>query len=133
MNIKRGLFRLWIVFSVPWVVVGGALIWKDLSNQSAGNPENPYYDIQREGEVADKCKSDPPTTACIRARLELLGHPAKMHSADKDLSIRILGIFGPPVALLVLGLTGFWVIRGFRNQEQTKSNDFTVNHNGDGP
>ena len=117
LNIRRGLLRMWIVFSAIWILFVGINGWTQLSESfvvveppegqgaaalspgpyacwAARHPDNPYAFVSG------------PTgpTSLVDAWRQCVAY--EMHTPLKAL--------GPPIALLVFGYVAAWVIRGFR-------------------
>jgi hypothetical protein len=76
MNVRRGLFRLWIVLAVLWI---GFML-------ATGNYDCFY------GSKGPWCD---------------------YWTAETYIK-KVAGVFGPPLAILILGWVGFWVASGFK-------------------
>lgn len=92
MNIKRGLFRWWIIVSVVWTIFWIWMWWKVLLV--------------------------PGTKLCTAADIAGAERCHPVTTSDR-FDIILETIIMPPVALIGLGLVGFWLVRwvgrGFRS------------------
>lgn len=104
MNIRRGLFRLWLLASVAWV----GLVWA-------------FYQGLTLRSVAASEK------ACADARIAnpALGNPFDCFASGgrnfddlnflSPIPLRYLALgLGAPVAILLIGVVLIWALRGFR-------------------
>ena len=95
---RRGLFRLWVVISVLWLIVAGAFATMDWRNHQM--PIEPQY-----------CKEiEPPERVanCEKSQAE-----GRVEVASRR-QITVAVVFAPPLVTLVLGLALWWVEIGFR-------------------
>jgi hypothetical protein len=90
MNLRRGLLRLWVVFSVAWIIAVG-------------------FDIYFRGVVVQpgEYTIGPPTEpgdidVTLFGRMVVIGVS------------HLAWAFGPPVAVLIIGAALSWAIAGFR-------------------
>jgi hypothetical protein len=130
MNMRRGLFRLWVVISALWIVFGGYLSYRDLQKVSAP--------IQLVSPTGDKIEIPGNTSkdAARRAVADYIQEKIKQNFFNKfdlgkpDDILKVyeprsywaviwtsLGtMFLPPLILLTLGLAAIWTIDGFKKQ-----------------
>jgi hypothetical protein len=94
MQIGRGLFRLWVVASVLWVLVVGVMTWQTWPAQT---------------DFFDAFKSTPPDTDTPPWAKPDPG------ARDELISASYIAV-APPVAALILGMSLLWVVRGFRSK-----------------
>jgi hypothetical protein len=93
MNLRRGLFRLWLMLSGVWLTYS---IWQYLT----------------------KCTMDDKGLVWCKVQMPLLiGYNIP---GLTDLENIAAGILGPPVGMMILGLISLWVAKGFA--EPSKSN-----------
>jgi len=105
MNWRRGLWRLWLVFSLCWIVAVGVAAWREeawigtrisaCAEAKGAQGANPFSCFDRD-ELA-RLKSAPVGLADVAAVI-------------KDYAAFA---FLPPLIALVLGLLGVWVASGF--------------------
>jgi hypothetical protein len=105
MNWTRGLLRLWLVLSILWICAAGLaaiFVW----NSDARLRASAAQLAEREAE----CGPDAPNRGpwCNYADVER-AYPAPF-------LVYTSFVLGPPIALFVLGWTGLWVARGFRER-----------------
>jgi len=92
LRVARGLFRLWLVLSVPWIGGVGVVAWQNF-------PTAPAWLTAEEAES----ESMPPS---VSQRLE-----TERWEVGRYASIVTLA---PPVFVLALGSALLWAVRGFR-------------------
>jgi len=90
MNWRRGLFRLWIIFSIIWIGYAG---W-DFSESCTRNASGELY-----------C---PTGYSDWIQQLQYFGLAAYARLA--------LRLFGVPMVLLIVGLAAWWIMIGFRRR-----------------
>jgi hypothetical protein len=118
LNVRRGLLRVWVVASVIWILVVGVNGWAELSEvfvavePAAGegavtlppgpyacwvtrNPDNPF-NFMRDGYLGPRSMAEAWQKCVVY----------KMHIPVNALA--------PPLALLILGYVGEWLIKGFK-------------------
>ncbi len=101
MNWRRGLFRLWLIATVAWLLVVGGLL---LPNDIALVFKLRHIDSSYSCEDHDPCD-------LIEANL------AKRRAlAEKRLMRNTPRILAPPAVLFILGVIGFWIAAGFRKR-----------------
>ena len=101
-NVGKGLFRLWFVLAVCWIVPLTWVKWPDITLAEQFIPELPYFSIPGVNWGFD---GEPTPAEKLRAL-----------TIKKDKQIASVQlILLPPAMLLLLGLAGVWVLRGFRN------------------
>lgn len=102
-NVGKGLFRLWVVLTVCWIMPLTWVKWNDLDwNNRYDLPPLPCPDLPS------------PLQGCELWQLEHKGKSRSEHRFDAAQMIIL-----PPTLLLLLGLAGVWVLRGFnRNSNQ---------------
>jgi len=125
MNIKAGLWRLWVLLTVCWVGTVTVVKFDDLTATRVG-----YYDPK----LADKIR-DPFDNSPAQIQINEAMSCKKAKNADEIFvfcDVQTLGfetitlpiwkyridaaqwIFIPPLGLLLLGLGIGWVVNGFR-------------------
>jgi hypothetical protein len=110
MKWQRGLFRLWLVLSVCWIVTVGAFTWSILpaDEEVPGSAKGDTKDLPPPppGYVLDKSipRFDPDKPYVI------------VRSAERTERIKSAAVwaFAPPSIILVLGAALAWAIHGFR-------------------
>jgi hypothetical protein len=102
---KRGLFRVWLVFSALWI--GGSLIMgltdSGIPSVTTNCSERLFRD-QESGEVLGGAARDAKVAECQRAR-------------RKKLTELLVWALSPPLTLLLIGAGVPWLVRGFRRGE----------------
>jgi hypothetical protein len=105
MNWRQGLFRLWLVLAISWLIVGGGVafaIW----NADASARESATIWSEHEAQCGDSSKRGP---WCDFAPVRSREYPMPT-AFYPDL------VIGPPILLFILGWMGLWVARGFTAQ-----------------
>ena len=97
MNLRRGLLRLWVVFSIAWIVAGGVEIYSQAGWATYGK-----YTIG--------CRIDEDDPSDRRICVTLLGRLVVTDVA------RLAWVFGPPIAVLIIGAALWWAVAGFRRE-----------------
>ncbi len=118
MNFSRGFFRLWILFSVSWIVFVIFIFFNDISsayysnanlNRVDRNIEKMVEQKAPKKEVAEYIKSEGYTPQQILS-----------HNRSNVLQ-KIIGLFGMMASFPLLLATVYhiiaWVIRGFKYKE----------------
>jgi hypothetical protein len=135
LNWRRGLFRLWSVVSVLWLLAMGATSRLVPSIAALGEREEPHVFANPQGGMASKpwernwTGKDMESCADAREKDPKLGNPFGCFDdpiADRGdgvprlkMAIRSFVIYGftPPLLLLALWAVGGWIARGFRSQK----------------
>jgi hypothetical protein len=114
MRWRRGLLRLWVVASVGWLLITGAVFRVPQSLLSwHGTPspatvqEGPFRGLPV---LTPNGSPDP---------LAGLNSALKAMQEENETPNGLWGFLfvgmGPPVMILILGIAGWWVARGFRS------------------
>jgi len=120
LNLRRGLFRIWVVASILWIVgatIGEYLLFEEdiavLRSERSVPPEwirctektddafRPLCDLQNE----------------VRETIRKLDRPQfaeRQQEARSNILLAGLLIAGPPILVFLLVGAASWVIRGFR-------------------
>jgi hypothetical protein len=105
MNVKRGLFRLWITAAAIWISAASYMLWPlEIPSERQWPPDVSFCQLapwQNENERL-------PVTVCERRYRELI------LEEWKRLGIQVSKIIVPSFALLPFIFVGLWVFRGFR-------------------
>jgi hypothetical protein len=112
-NVTRGLLRLWIVVSVMWAVGAGSVVWweeigarhlSELGTKQCDPPDWVFNSRTQEclPEWALQMKEPSDPDAYLRVQRNVLGYAA-------------LAALLPPIAVLIIGASLVWVVRGFRS------------------
>jgi hypothetical protein len=132
MNIMRGILRLWVVFSIIWIILA---IWAEGNNLyfNALVASFPRYISQPgsaiEKEAATKATPDDSQMALpgsdIEQQLNRAAAAARQQEADDSRAemtlYAIFYIFMPPLLLAIFGMLALWVYRGFRPRRAQNS------------
>jgi hypothetical protein len=107
MNWRRGLLRLWLVLSLGWIVSIG-VAWE------TGLPLLPSQDEALDDAALDACLEAKQTEGVQR-------EPALLHcvrAITLPTAVREYGALAllPPLAVLVLGFLGVWVVSCFERK-----------------
>ena len=91
MNIRRGLFRLWVVTAATWVgvIVVFWLVVEGIAPTSSVEPT-----------LLDRLNAPEPTT--------IFGFKGT------DIWIALAIVIGPPIAVLAIGKAAFWIASGLK-------------------
>jgi len=123
-NVAKGLFRLWVVFALCWVVPATVIKFDELTATQTG-----YYDpqwinakafvlpsMQKDLEEKKKCKAATDFTHVLLycEHLPFEGSiPVIMPKwPNRILAVEVIMI--PPLLLLLLGYGMLWAVRGFK-------------------
>jgi len=110
MNLRRGLFRIWIVFAVLWVASIGWVevpMWRSDFNIWGTHPTS-------ETDAPSRCDSEQNPQLCrtlMQTAATLAKETRQSQPAPFDL---IATLFGPPLGLMVVAGIVRWIGRGFR-------------------
>lgn len=100
MNWKRGLLRLWIVLALLWVIRGVWVWWPAVAGDCS-----PFG-----GRVGDQ-RLD------MSCKIDEIPHDSFLDSAMWDYRVdAAVWILFPPLAFLILGMAGIWIVGGFRRK-----------------
>lgn len=138
MNWTRGLIRLWLLASLAFTVVTGAMEWRraaeDCSSTRAYaldiHPECSEYTRIMEGD--DACRqhkqlySDltPGAKAAIISGQKVIAEDVcrtNVWVAAENVAEQVALFIGASVALVIVGAALAWVVRGFQRVDQPKS------------
>jgi hypothetical protein len=109
MNIRRGLFRVWLVLTVVWVV---AAILVQSRPPPPFNPNIPYEEwfadlpIPRTRSGCEEAAKKEPRVVigtCVE-----YAHAQNWRDAEK-----VIWVVVPPILLLIFGVSVSWIRRGF--------------------
>jgi hypothetical protein len=130
MNWHRGLLRLWVVFSLVWLLACGA--WglsqwhagigsrfpvtdpsglKFIVTAPVGTPKTEILPFLRRSDVVKRWQADCNRERSASCRREI---PVHMPGVMEDFVRSLVFAISTPFVVLVLGLVGSWVIFGFR-------------------
>ncbi len=118
MNIRRGLFRLWIALSLPWWAITGWLIFD--ANRQSEEWSNYRYELLEDrrkfiGEDGNFRQGTDHQVKELDEEIEVaLGRMAEEYEAY-EFYIAYLPLI--PIGFGFLLLLGFWVTQGFRRKE----------------
>lgn len=138
-NLKRGLFRLWIVVSALWLLAGGSftfITWKEVSSIKVQTEMNnasrekrvaelkamPPNERERIGETLYEVtleNSDKSThTVVLSAKMlrETQELENSLNGSKQRLKETLLLTVVPPLALLGLGASLLWAFSGFKSR-----------------
>jgi hypothetical protein len=101
MQLTRGLFRLWVVAAVIWVISAGTMTWQTWPQAEFVNP----YDAPPWVDYSD----DAAKAAFFDAQRLAQRRDALLKGAAISIT--------PPVIVLLLGMSMIWVVRGFRPEQ----------------
>lgn len=105
MNVRRGLFRLWIFVTVGWAMLVAGYTWLAWDSLAP-----------RETWLVDPIVGAPPLSAAAQASLERVNREAYVTRASQTVLGALAFIAAPSFALLVLGSGLVWVGYGFRRK-----------------
>ena len=104
-NVRRGLLRLWVVFSIGWIIAVGVhaySVWPT----NIGGLWTAYQAVVGAAPVVQK---ERPTAE------ELLGR-LRRGIARAIIRPHLQWAFGAPIAVLIIGAALGWAIAGFREE-----------------
>ena len=113
MRITRGLFRLWVVASVLWMLFVGVMTWQTWPVVLKASSETvvlenghakPPFDPTRPFTDAATGQTWPDAWTLFKAQ--------RPDAVVKGASIAI----APPLVVFILGMALLWVVRGFRTR-----------------
>jgi hypothetical protein len=100
----RGLFRLWVVVSVFWLVAAGAFAAVDWRDHPMPIP--PEFCKHIEPDRVAGCEK---------------GQTSGREEVTTRRQITIAVVIAPPLVLLIIGLAMWWVMIGFRPSQPVTS------------
>jgi len=107
MNLRRGLLRLWVVFSIAWIVAVGYHGYTSHGPVYTVGPPVEYYGPLPAPLPAPASE---PVEEVERFRLFGLTYTRDV------IESHVRWAFGPPVAVLIIGAALSWAIAGFRKK-----------------
>jgi hypothetical protein len=93
MNLRRGLLRLWVVFSIAWIIAVGFHAYT--LGEEIDLPPGYVLDLGP-GQLAT---------------VDLLGRTVVIDQSHLEWA------FGPPIAVLIIGAVLWWAVAGFRQND----------------
>jgi hypothetical protein len=124
-NVTRGLFRLWIVVSVLWVIGAGSVVWWDyrasnaVLSQKCADPDWAFNPRTKEcfPTFVRRLDEEPyDVDAYLREAREEV-----QRMAVQNLGYGALATLLPPIIVLIVGASLVWAIRGFRSHPPSTS------------
>jgi hypothetical protein len=112
---KRGLFRLWVLFSAIWFLAGGMFTVQTITDWKAARDraDAACYNNHTDGPW---CKyQDPPKTNPYYGIAQIMG--ADEAARDREIPFpigSIVFLFSVPLSVLLFGIGVMWVAAGFR-------------------
>lgn len=109
MNWRRGFFRLWLVAAVLWLAVFSFVV-KDKVAWEAKVLWANFNCYPTEEELEEMRQRAPEDFVPV------IGEQCVEHRAERIERLARYGaaMLSPPLGVLVLGIVGFWIARGFR-------------------
>jgi hypothetical protein len=107
MNLRRGLLRAWVLFSLVWIVTVGTVLTLNWAKDPRWNRQ---YDKSPTATEISDCSAKFPGPWCTASFV--LSEPVRQ--SEKWLSWTLI-VFGIPIALLALGRAAIWVVSGFKS------------------
>jgi hypothetical protein len=129
MNIGRGLFRLWLVLAIGYILIAGFLMfgWVKGEFDKAAQHQAVYDEAVRPGLIEDTKASGPWTKyqgKHFRLVEELPTEQPReprdlfaVHPWDSFLQALLIATI-PPFALLIIGAALVWAFAGFKREAQ---------------
>ncbi len=125
-NLRRGLFRLWIATSFVWLVIVGALsqegIRWDVSTLTTDRPaaEERIDSRPLREQLLRTCRDEPRDKRGCRkkersAEERKKARAQQAQSAQGELMLSAIVLLLPPILAFALGWAGLWIMRGFRS------------------
>ena len=117
-DLKRGLFRVWIIGTVCWSLIMVLLLGAAILNIEAVTPE----DIKAlELEYAEKCPAgdDDPVQAsnCFSYPERIESLKAQLGTSTASMAFQwFLLTVTPPFVTFILGYIGFWTAKAFKKE-----------------
>jgi hypothetical protein len=106
----RGLFRFWLVASIAWVVVTGAIAYQAVAEWVT----HPYWNGDAEQvwgvAVSDECSSDKQINCWVTPGPANVVYIKTTAALAQEWPL----ILVPPFAALMLGVICRWIVRGFK-------------------
>ena len=110
-NVRRGLLRLWVVFSIGWIIAVGVhaySVWPT----NIGGLWTAYQALVGAAPVVPK---ETPTVEELReSRRQELLRRIERSIARSVIRPHLQWAFGAPIAVLIIGAALGWAIAGFR-------------------
>ena len=112
MRITRGLFRLWVVASVLWMLFVGVMTWQTWPVVLKASSETVVLENGYAKPPFDPSKPFTDDTGQMWANARALFEAERRDAVVKGASIAI----APPLVVFILGMALLWVVRGFRTR-----------------
>ena len=113
MRILRGLFRLWVVASVIWMLSVGVMTWLTWPVEPKASSETVVLENGYAKPPFDPSKPfTDVATGQMWANARALFEAERRDAVVKGASIAI----APPLVVFILGMALLWVVRGFRTR-----------------
>jgi len=118
MNLKVGMFRLWVVLSALWVIAAAVFLRENLFAEQYEITKSPPC-MAKDGVRPASCNPWDREWATgekgIAVGTEIDGDVLKIPKPNWDRRFQTyLSIFLPPLLMLGVGIAFGWIIRGFR-------------------
>ena len=124
-NVTKGLFRVWVLFALCWVVPATVIQFDDLMSTKVGyyDPrldQNPFAKFGPEGvegvEKNKKCKAATDFTHVLLycQHMPSEGSIPVIMPIWPQRIFAVASIMLPPLLLLLLGYGVLWAVRGFK-------------------
>jgi hypothetical protein len=113
MRIARGLFRFWVVASILWIALVAGMTWQAWPVDDWTIPKPPF---DPDAYLAGKPQFDP-SKPFSDGKQTYANSKAYVEAEQRDALMKGAAIsVAPPVAILILGMSLIWVVRGFRSE-----------------
>jgi hypothetical protein len=115
MNIRRGMFRVWVVASIAWATTVGVVIIPDVVPKQAQQTKG----IPDEGLTYEEAFYHVPPEE-VRKSSEPVGLTWEQYTKQKQIEETwraMVWTAAPPLGLLIAWFTGAWIARGFRGDD----------------
>lgn len=135
-NVKRGMWRLWVVLSILWLGIALPIAWKGVTGErcaTGGGTLVAEWECDRlplpPGATRTPYETPPVPPARTLGPTQRAGPPPSSPQwEDAPLPRRIpywperigalIFIFAPPVVVIIAGISVLWIFAGFRTRDQ---------------
>ena len=123
-NLHRGLFRLWVVASLVWLVIVGVSVQDEirrdvstLTTESRRPPRNLLAGQERQSLRKEELSELPAGFVPVSPKGQVAPIPFRFSTtqrAQRNLVAAVSGLLLPPILAFALGWAALWIMKGFR-------------------
>lgn len=112
LNWRRGLIRLWLALSVPWMAGSGAVFMDEIGQAYETVRSTASIETEEKACGQELMEKDRRICELENELSRQAGH--NLARARDDLGAAAIWILGPPLAMGLFAALFAWIVRGFR-------------------